>query len=45
MRLFFASAAVALIVLYLVDLELNKGRYADMLLSALRGMARSMGIQ
>jgi hypothetical protein len=44
MRL-FGSAIVALIVLWFVDRELNNGHYTSVVLTALRGIARSIGFQ
>jgi hypothetical protein len=41
----FGSAVIALIVLWLVDLELNHGRYTEVVLTAARGLARSIGIR
>jgi hypothetical protein len=37
---FFGSAVVALIVLWIVDLELNHGHYADVAMTIARGLAR-----
>jgi hypothetical protein len=38
-------AGIALIVLWLVDMELNQGHYADVTLTVARGVARSIGIR
>jgi hypothetical protein len=40
---FFGSAIVALIVLWFVDRELSNGHYTSVVLTALRGIARSIG--
>jgi hypothetical protein len=41
----FGSAVIALGVLWLIDVELNHGRYADVALTAARGLMRSIGIR
>jgi hypothetical protein len=44
MRL-IGSAVVALIVLWLVDMEFNYGHYTDAVLTVARGLCRSIGIR
>jgi hypothetical protein len=41
----FGSAVIALIVLWLIDMELNHGHYADVAMTIARGLARSVGIR
>jgi hypothetical protein len=41
----FGSAVTALIVLWLVDIELNHGHYSDVAMSIARELARSIGIR
>jgi hypothetical protein len=41
----FGSAVIALIVLWLIDMEINHGRYADSALTVARGLMRSIGIR
>jgi hypothetical protein len=43
MRL-FGSAVIAVIVLWLIDIELNHGHYAHVALTVARGVARSIGL-
>ena len=41
----FASAFVAIAVLYFADLELNKGRYSQAAIATVASLARSIGVR